>query len=211
MLVGGSLHQLVTGRRAADTQRRVAVDAAVVARALNELPLAVPALHLDHRHTFAGQCLAHVFGRLWHATVRVEVAVVGVFVVDRHQRAVAVVGEFEQAHAVVIVAELHFLGGGGAIAARIEGRAVLVQRLAPTDQHRGLVALGQADDVGGRGGNALETQQAAVASADTSGQRAAAEQVAAEEHGGAAQRTGADETATAEADYLFQICGLVFF
>ena len=125
VFVGGGFQQIVTGCRAADAQRRVAVDAPVVARALNELPLAVLALHFNHRHAFAGQCLAHVFGRLRHAAVRVEVAVVGVFVVDRHQRAISVVGEGEQAHAVVVVAELHFLCRRGAIAARVERRAVL--------------------------------------------------------------------------------------
>jgi hypothetical protein len=55
----------------------------------------------------------------------------------------------------------------------------------------------------------LETEQAAVAGADAGGQRAAAQQVAAEEHRGAAQGTGADETATAEADHFFQVGGLV--
>ncbi|MNH75682.1 hypothetical protein D3C73_279340 [compost metagenome] len=143
--------------------------------------------------------------------MRVEVAVVGVFVVDRHQRAIAVVGEGEQAHAVVVVAELHFLCGRGAVAARVEGRAVLLQGLAPTDQHRRLVAFGQGDDVGGCRRNTLETEQTAVAGADASGQRAAAQQAAAEEHRRAAQRTGADETATAEADHFFQVSGLVFF
>jgi hypothetical protein len=51
----------------------------------------------------------------------------------------------------------------------------------------------------------------AGAGADAGGQRAAAQQVAAEEHRGAAQGTGADETATAEADHLFEVGGLVFF
>ncbi|MNQ79330.1 hypothetical protein D3C85_942720 [compost metagenome] len=111
------------------------MDASVVARVLNELPVAVLALHFDHRHAFAGQCLVHLFGRLRHAAVGVEVAVVGVFVVDRHQRAIVVAGECEQAHAVGVVAELDFLLLGSAIAARVKGRAVFVQGLAPTDQH----------------------------------------------------------------------------
>jgi len=211
VLVGAGFHQLMTGGRAAEADRRVAVDASVVARALDELPLAVFALHFDHRHAFAGQSLAHVFGRLRHAAVRIEVAVVGVFVVDRHQRAVFLAREFEQAHAVVVVAELHFLCRRGAVAARVEGRAVLVQRLTPADQHRRLVAFGQADGVSGGGWNAVEAEQTAVAGADTGGQHAATQQVAAEEHRRAAQRAGADETATAQADHFFQVCGLVFF
>ena len=211
VLVGGGFHQVVAAGRTADAQRRVTVNPTVVARALDELPLAVLALHFDHRHAFAGQCLAHILSRLRHAAMRIQVAIVGVFVVDRHQRAVLVVREGEQAHAVIVVAELHFLCGSGAVTARIEGRAVLVQRLAPTDQHRRLVALGQADGVGGRRRNALETEQTAVAGADAGGHDAAAQQVAAEEHRRAAQGTGADETATAEADHFFQISGLVFF
>ena len=211
MLVGAGFHQFVAGGRAADPQRRVTVNPPVVARALNELPLAVLALDFDYRHTFAGQGLAHVFGRLRQAAVRIEVAVVGVFIVDRHQRAVFLAREFEQAHAVVVVAELHFLRSRGAIAARVEGRAVLVQWLAPADQHRRLVALGQANSVGGGGRNAVETEQTAVAGADTGGQYAATQQVAAEEHRRAAQRASADETATAQADHFFQVCGLVFF
>ena len=211
MLVGAGFHQLVAGSRAAEADRRVAVDAPVVARALDELPLAVLALHLNHRHAFAGQGLAHVLGRLRHAAVRIEVAVVGVFVVDRHQRTVFLAREFKQAHPVVVVAKLHFLRSRCAVAARVEGRAVLLQRLAPADQHRRLVALGQADGVGGGSRNAVEAEQTAVAGADTGGQYAAAQQVAAEEHRRAAQRAGADETATAQADHFFQVCGLVFF
>ncbi len=71
VLVGSGFHQVVAAGRTADAQRRVAVDAAVVARALDELPLAVLALHFDHRHAFAGQCLAHVFSRLRHAAMRI--------------------------------------------------------------------------------------------------------------------------------------------
>ena len=201
----------MAGGRAAQADRRVAVDASVVARALDELPVTVLALHLDHRHAFAGQRLAHVFGRLRHAAVGVEVAVVGVFVVDRHQRPVFFAGEFEQAHAVVVVAELDFLLLGGAVAARVERRAVLLQRLAPADQYRGFVAWRQGDGVAGGGGDAVETQQLAGACADTGGQHAAAQQVAAEEHGRTAQGAGADETATAEADHFFEVGGLVFF
>ena len=135
LLVGLGLQPGVAGCRAAEFDRCVAVDPPVIGRALDEVPLIVLALYFDHRHAFAGLGLAHVFEGLRLAAVGVEVAVVGVFVVDRHQRAVVVAGEGEQAHAVVVVAELDFLGLGGAVAARVEGRAVLGQGLAPTDQH----------------------------------------------------------------------------
>ncbi|MNC02284.1 hypothetical protein D3C75_496570 [compost metagenome] len=100
---------------------------------------------------------------------------------------------------------------GAAVAARVERRTVLVQGLAPADQHRGLVARWQGDGVAGGGGNAVETQQLAVAGADTGGHHAAAQQVAAKEHRRAAQGTCADEAATAEADHGFEVGGLVFF
>ncbi|MNE59051.1 hypothetical protein D3C80_1541230 [compost metagenome] len=116
----------MTGCRATDANRRVAVNPAVVARALDKVPLTVLALHLDHRHAFAGQGLAHFFSRLRHAAVGVEVAIVGVFVVDGHQCAVVVVREGEQAHAVVVIAKLEFLRLGAALAAGVEGRAVFL-------------------------------------------------------------------------------------
>ena len=65
----------------------------------------------------------------------VQVAIVGVFVIDRHQGAVRVIREGEQTHAVIVVAELDFLRTGRAFAAGVKGRAVDVQGLAPTDQH----------------------------------------------------------------------------
>ncbi|MNP12897.1 hypothetical protein D3C76_1051510 [compost metagenome] len=211
MRIGTGLQQFVTGGRAAQVDRRIAVDASVVGRALDELPVTILALHLDHRHTFAGQGLVHFLRRLRHARMGVEVAVVGVFVVDRHQRPVVVIGEGEQAHAVVVVTELDFLMLGGAVATRVEGRAVFLQGLTPTDQYRRLVAGWQGDRVAGRGGNAFETQQPAGAGADTGGQYAATEQVATEKHGGTAQGAGADESTAAEADHLFEVGGLVVF
>ena len=209
--VGAGFHQCVAGSRAAEADRCVAVNATVVARALDERPLAVLALHFDHRHAFAGQSLAHLFGRLRHAAVRVEVAIVGVFVVDRHQRPVFFAGKFEQAHAVVVVTELDFLLLGGAVTARVKCRTVLLQWLAPTDQYRRLIARRQGDCVAGGGGDAVKTQQFAGACADTRGQYAAAQQVATEEHGRTAEGAGADETATAEADHFLEVGGLVFF
>ena len=187
------------------------MNTAVVARTLDELPLAVLALHLDHRHAFAGQGLAHFFGRLRHAAVGIEVAVVGVFVVDRHQRPVFFTRKLEQAHAVVVVTELDFLMLRGAVAARVERRTILVQRLAPTDQDRRFVAGRQGDRIARRGGNAVETQKLAGAGADARGEHTAAQQVAAEEHGGAAQGAGADKATTAEADHLLEVGGLVVF
>ena len=140
----------------------------------------------------------------------VEVAIVGVFVVDRHQRAVVVTGEWKQAHAVVVVAELLFLSLGGAMAGRVESRGVLVQGLAPTDQHRSTVARWQGDGVAGGGGDAGEPQQRAGGSG-IHGQGAAAQQVAAEEHRGAAQGACADKATAGQAHHLFKVGGLVFF
>ncbi len=192
----------MTGCRTADADRRVAVDAPVVRRTLNEVPLIVLALDLDHRDAFAGLSLVHIFERLRLAAVGEQVAVVGVFVVDRHQCAVVVAGEREQAHAVIVVAELDFLGLGGAVAARVEGR---------TDQHRTGVAGWQAQAVAGGGGDAVEAQQLAGRCAGAGGHHAAGQQVAAEEQCRAAQGTRADEAAAAEADHLLEVGGLVFF
>lgn len=208
--VGAGFQPGVAGGGAAEVDRRVAVDAPVVARVLHELPGVALAPHFDHRHAFAGLGLAHVFGRLRRAAVGEEVAVIGVFVVDRHQRTVVVAREGEQAHAVVVVTELLFLGLGRAVAGRVEGGCVLAQRLAPTDQHRGAVAWRQGDGVTGGGGDAGKAQQRAGAGG-VDGEGAAGQQVAAEEHRGTAQGTGADKAAAGEADHLFQVGGLVFF
>ncbi|MNC79660.1 hypothetical protein D3C75_1321980 [compost metagenome] len=59
MRIGIGFQQCVTGSRAAQVDRRIAVDAAVVGRALDELPMSLLALHFDHRHAFAGQGLVH--------------------------------------------------------------------------------------------------------------------------------------------------------
>ncbi|CRM84567.1 hypothetical protein [Pseudomonas sp. 22 E 5] len=209
-VVGAGFQPGMAGSGAAQADRRIAVDAAVVARVLHELPGVALAPHLNHRYAFAGLGLAHVFSRLRRAAMGVEVAVVGVFIVDGHQRTVVVAGEGEQAHAVVVVTELLFLGLGGAIAGRVEGRRVLVQRLAPTDQHRGGVTRRQGDGVAGGGGDAGKAQQGAGGGC-VHGHCAAGEQVAAQEHRGTAQGTGADKTAAGEADYLFKVGGLVFF
>ncbi|MNL21603.1 hypothetical protein D3C87_1429040 [compost metagenome] len=133
--IGAGFEQVVPGGRAAQLDRRITVDASVVTRVLDELPVTVFASHFNHRHPLASQGFVHILGRLRHASVGEEVAVVGVFVVDRHQRTIVVAGKGKQAHAVVVVAELDFLLLGAAIAARIERRAVFVQGLAPTDQH----------------------------------------------------------------------------
>jgi len=58
--VGAGFQPVMAGRRAAQADRRVAVDAPVVARVLDELPGVALAAHFDHRHTFAGLGLAHV-------------------------------------------------------------------------------------------------------------------------------------------------------
>ena len=168
--------------RAAEADRRVAVDAPVERRALNKLPAVAFALYFNDRHAFAGLGFAHLFGRRRQAAVGVQVAVVGVFVVDRQQGAVGVVGEGEQAHAVVVVAKLHLLSVGAAIAAEVKGRAVGVQGLAPTDQHRGAVAGWQAEAVAGGGVDAGKAQQGACGRTDPGSQRAAAEQVATQKH-----------------------------
>ena len=141
----------------------------------------------------------------------VEVAVVGVFIVDCHQGPVGVIGEGKQAHAVVVVAKLHFLLAGSAVAGRVKRRAVGLQRLAPADEYRSAVARWQADGVGGGCVDAVEPQQVAVGSADTRRQCATPEQAAAEEHRRAAQGTSADKATSTKANYLLKVGGLVFF
>lgn len=209
--VGGGLQPFVAGGGAAQGDRGVAVDAAVVARTLDELPLAFDALDLDHRDAFGGQGLAHFLGGGRFLAVVKEVAVVGVFVIDRQQCVVRLAGDREQAHAVVVVTELHFLSFSRAFARGVEGRAIGVQRLAPADQYVGLVAGRQADVVVAAGLDAGEAQQLAVAFADTHGQGAAAEQVAAEEQRRTTQGSGADEAAAGEANHLLEVGGLVVF
>ncbi len=208
--VGAGFQPFMPCGRAAQANRRVAVDAPVVARVLDELPSVALAPHFDDRHTFAGLGLAHFFGRLRCAAVGVEVAVVGVFVVDRHQCAVVVAGEGEQAHAVVVVTELLLLGLGAAVAGRVKGRAMGVQRLAPTDQYRGAVAGRQGDGVASGSGDAGKAQQWA-GGRGIHGHCAARQQVAAQEHRCTTQGAGADKTPAGEADHLFKVSGLVFF
>ncbi|MNP14815.1 hypothetical protein D3C76_1071520 [compost metagenome] len=124
--VGTGFEQRIAGCRTAHTDRCITVDPAVVARTLDEAPLAACALYLDDRDAFGGLGLVHVGSRSRLAAVGKEVAVVGVFVVDGHQGPVVVVGEGEQAHAVVVVAELQFLRLGAAVAAGVERRPVLM-------------------------------------------------------------------------------------
>ena len=143
--------------------------------------------------------------------MRVEVAVVGVFVVDRHEGPVRVIGEGEQAHAVIVVAKLHFLLAGGAFTGRVKRRAFGLQRLTPADEHRGTVAGRQADGVGGGCVDAVEPQQVAVGGADPGRQGAATKQAAAEEHRRTTQGARTDKAPTAQADDLLKVGGLVFF
>ena len=112
------------------------MDAAVKRRALYKVPAITFATNLDDGHAFAGLSLVYVFSAGGQAAVRIKVAIVGVFVVDRHQGAVRVIRERKQAHAVIVVAELHFLSVGAAITAWIKRRAVCSEWLAPTDQYR---------------------------------------------------------------------------
>ncbi len=205
----------MAGSRAAQVNRRVAVDAPVVLGALHERPLLTVALDLNHRNTFAGLSLVHVFGGLRVFAVIEQVAVIGVFVVDRHQCAAGglrlVAGEGKQAHAVIVVAELQLLHLRSAFAAGVKCRAVGVQGLTPTDQDRGAIAGRQTDAVGGGRGDAVEAKQRAVGGADTGGHHAAAEQVAPEKHRRAAQGARADESASGQANHVFEVGGLVIF
>ena len=203
--------QFVASSRATEANGGVAVNAAVERRALDKLPAIALALNLNHRHAFRGLGLAHFFGAGRRATVGVEVAIVGVFVVDCHQGPVGVIGEGEQAHAVVVVAKLHFLLAGRAVAGRVERRACSLQRLAPTDENRSAVARWQADGVGGGCVDAVKAQQVTVGSADTRRQCAAPEQAAAEEHRRAAQGASADKATSTKANHLLKVGGLVFF
>ncbi|MNO90428.1 hypothetical protein D3C76_819410 [compost metagenome] len=173
--------------------------------------MAIAAFDLDHRDAFGSLGLVHVFGGGRLPAVSEQIAVVGVFVVDGHQRPIVIIGEGEQAHAVIVVTELQFLGLGCALAGCIEGRGIGMQRLAPADQYRGLVTRGQADAVGGGTGDAGKAEQAAVGGADAGGHDAAAEQIATQKQSGAAQGARSDETTATQADQLFEVGGLVFF
>ena len=153
----------------------------------------------------------HLFKGGGHAAVGVQIAVVGVLVVDGHQGAVRVIGEGEQAHAVIVVAELHFLVPGRAVTVGVERRACGVQWLTPADQYAGAIAGWQADTVSGGRLDTVKTQQRAGGGADAGSQGAAAQQAAAQKHGSTAQGAGADKATSTEADDLLKVGGLVFF
>ncbi|MNH24098.1 hypothetical protein D3C79_840150 [compost metagenome] len=89
------------------------------------------------------------------AAIHKQVFVVGVFVVDGEQGAIRPQGE--EAHAVVVVAELAGLGPG--IIALGKGGGIGEQGIPPGDQHLGLVAWRHHYAVGHRGGYGLETEQ----------------------------------------------------
>ena len=198
---------------AAQADRRITVNTPVIRRTLNESPLLALAPHFDDRHAFTGQGLVHVVGGLWVLAVIEQVAIVSVFIVDRHQRAVIVflAGKRKQTHAIVVVAELGFLRLGAAFAAGVERGAIGVQWLAPTDQDRSFITGRQADAVLGGGGDTGEAEERARCCADAGGQCAAAQQVAAQKHRRTAQGARTDEATSTQTYQLFKVGGLVVF
>ena len=158
--IGGGLQQRVPGGRAAELHFGIGGDAAVIARRALHLPaLAVAdALYRHDGDAVRRLRFTHLFqaGGLG-AAVGEQVLLVNVFVIDGHHAMIVI--DREEAHAVVIVAELFFLIGGAVVALRIEGRRAVHQRLAPGDQHLGAVARRDGHLIGGRRGDALKAQQ----------------------------------------------------
>ncbi len=136
------LQQGVAGRRAADGHRRATVNSPGVARRENLLPAFRLAFDFDHRHAHRMQRLHDLVACGRFGAVAVELALVGVFVVDHQQRPPTVRSEREEEHAVVVHARLGGLLLGGVRGVRSEGRQVAgdAGRVAPAVQDLELVA-----------------------------------------------------------------------
>ena len=149
--IGRRLHARMAGGRTGDVHRRVGVDAARIFRAGDHLPLAAVPLHLDDRPAVRGNfdvgALERRAGARRVLGLRPRQAgehqlLVGVFVVDHEQtmrRRIGRARNREISEVVVVVSELQPLGGGG-VRRRIERRRPGQHRIAPADQHVGVVA-----------------------------------------------------------------------
>jgi hypothetical protein len=130
---------------------------AVVRRVLDDAPLAIRLGDFDDRNTMRGLALAHVVGVLRQFAVPrvIHDRAVGVLIVHREDRAVAV---GEQRHAVVVVAELAFLGGAGAGGGFIELGGVGPQRIAPLRDDMPGIAVRHGDRIQRVGGDRIEAE-----------------------------------------------------
>jgi hypothetical protein len=147
--IGRRLHPGVARRRAGDAHRRVGIDAASVAAAVDDLPAATLSSDLDHRAAVCGHLDRGL--RLVGAQARLAALAdagqhqvgVRVLVVDHHQEAVArrVAGRQRmQAEEVVVVAELQRLRGAAQFG-RIIRCGAGQHRIAPADQDLHLVVV----------------------------------------------------------------------
>jgi hypothetical protein len=148
------------------------------ARGRDLRPLRAFALQLDHRHAMGVHGLADLLRRPGLHAVRMQQAVVDVFMVQHQQAAVRTV-ERKEGHAVVVHAGLQglFVRRVGAIG--LEGRHAARDAggVAPAIEHLRAVALGHDDLVDGRHGHALEADGPAqrthrAAGGGATGQRA---------------------------------------
>ena len=140
----------MTGSRAGDVHRRVGGDAAGVLGILDDLPFAIDATDLDHGAAMGGDLDVHqvpghlrevdVLGIL-DADAREHQLLVGVFVVGHEQAVVARAVDRHIADEIGVVAELARLAFGR-LACGVEFRRVGEQRIAPAQEHLGVVALG---------------------------------------------------------------------
>ena len=153
--VGIGLHTRMTCGGAVEGHLGVKrCDAAVVFAVAHQFPFAgIVAGNLDDSATVRGHFDVDQLGR--HAC-EIDVVLtakagehdlfVGVFVVDAQQAAVGVAVQRSKAHVVVVIAELLQLGGGGLVH-HVEFGCICGDRIAPAQQHVGVVTFG--DVVGG--------------------------------------------------------------
>jgi hypothetical protein len=174
--VGGRAHQRMSRRRALQRHGRVAMDAAVVGRLLDMRPRPVGGPpDMDHADAMRGLRLARHLqrerrepvGRAGGGGDGVEILGVDVLVVHDQQAFVAAVAERvagriegEEAHAVVVVADLLLLVGGAVAGVGLPGRCRRGERLAPGQEGARQVACRDGDRVGGGRGDAAEADHA---------------------------------------------------
>ena len=153
--VGGGLHQIVTGGRAADFHRRIRGDATAIDRGAHDAPAVAGLAHFDDRDAHcclrgANLCRGDVFRG--QRGVVMQDAFVGVLIVDTQHAAIirqpAAGCEREEVHAINVHAVLLNLLGFGLGAGRVKLGAIR-DRVAPGDQHADRIAGGNGDLVVG--------------------------------------------------------------
>ena len=138
-------HQCVALGRAADGARGGGGDATGQRRRAHHAPALAGVFHFNHRHAHGGLRLGgFLVVPVGHA-VRVQQAIIGVFVVDGQQAALAVrraKRQREVGHAVVVHAGLQRLFFGAVAGVLLEGRLLArhADRIAPGVQHLGGIA-----------------------------------------------------------------------